>query len=206
MKPKRAFKLVSKVQVAKLLMDPTRSRILSLLSERPMIGAELARTLEVAPSTVSSHLNLLRRNRVVKIARIVREPHGIPQKYFDVNAVWFLGAFDGMTPSIRAAQVSVHRERLRGVFSALQVMTGVKCVVESAVVEDLARNMSSLVTEIVQGYSDKKTTDNADTLIVNVFAEALVKVITKGESESAHLLRKAFSELKPAAQANNKNS
>lgn len=197
--PKRAFKLVSEVRVARLIMNPTRRRILALLSDRPMTGAELARALEVAPSTVSAHLNLLRRNRIVKIARVVREAHGIPQKYFDVNAVYIHNDFDEMPPATRASHVCIYREQLRGVFSALQVLTGVKRVIEPAAIEELARNISSAITRIIQGYSDRKTDDNRDTLIVDVFAEALVEVMTKGECESALLLREVFSELKPTA-------
>lgn len=43
---------------AKILRDPTRSDILSILSETPMTNKQLATRLNKAPSTILHHLRL----------------------------------------------------------------------------------------------------------------------------------------------------
>ena len=53
----------------KALGDPTRLRILGLLSRRPHHGEELASALDVSPSTVSHHLKQLRQAGMVSITR-----------------------------------------------------------------------------------------------------------------------------------------
>src|SRR5215471_4233224 len=49
----------SLVVIGRALADPTRIRILGLLSERPMYGQELAKVLDVKPPTVSHHMEPL---------------------------------------------------------------------------------------------------------------------------------------------------
>lgn len=50
------------------LSDPVRRRAVELLAQRPRRSGELARDLGVAPATMSKHLRVLRRGRVVEEA------------------------------------------------------------------------------------------------------------------------------------------
>ena len=47
------------------LADPLRRRTVELLSERPRRSGELAQELGVSPATMSKHLRVLRRGRLV---------------------------------------------------------------------------------------------------------------------------------------------
>jgi DNA-binding transcriptional ArsR family regulator len=47
-------------EVFKALSDPTRRRVLQLLSERPMTAGELAERFPVSKATMSAHFSVLR--------------------------------------------------------------------------------------------------------------------------------------------------
>lgn len=56
-------------QVFKVLADPTRVRLISLLAEEELFVGELAQLLDMTLSAVSHHLRLLRQLRLVKARR-----------------------------------------------------------------------------------------------------------------------------------------
>lgn len=56
-------------QVFKVLADPTRVRLISLLAEKELFVGELAKLLDMTLSAVSHHLRLLRQLRLVKARR-----------------------------------------------------------------------------------------------------------------------------------------
>ncbi len=56
-------------QVFKVLADPTRVRLISLLAEKELFVGELAELLDMTLSAVSHHLRLLRQLRLVKARR-----------------------------------------------------------------------------------------------------------------------------------------
>lgn len=63
-------------RLGRAMADPTRSRILLTMLERPSYPAVLARELELTPSNVSNHLTCLRDCGIV-----VAEPEGRQTRY-----------------------------------------------------------------------------------------------------------------------------
>jgi ArsR family transcriptional regulator, arsenate/arsenite/antimonite-responsive transcriptional repressor len=59
----------SLVVIGRALADPTRIRILGLLTERPMYGQELAKVLDVKPPTISHHIAPLVNAGLVHVRR-----------------------------------------------------------------------------------------------------------------------------------------
>jgi DNA-binding transcriptional ArsR family regulator len=57
------------LHLGRALSDPTRLRILALLTERPMYGQELAQALDVKPPTVSHHIAALVMAQLVRVKR-----------------------------------------------------------------------------------------------------------------------------------------
>ena len=67
--PLSTDEMKSLVVLGRALSDLTRIRILGLLAGRPMYGQELAQALDVAPPTISHHMESLVSAGLVKIRR-----------------------------------------------------------------------------------------------------------------------------------------
>lgn len=85
------------VRLFKVLADPTRLRIVGLLSEEPRCGQELAETLRLSPGTVTHHLRLLRE------AGLLRERRRPPYTDVELDFAQFQ----------RAVKSVLKRERVR---------------------------------------------------------------------------------------------
>jgi len=81
--------VLSTAQQMKACADPTRSRILGIIQHHPATATQLAQLLEVAPSRVSYHLQVLEAAGMVQVVarRLVR---GIVAKYYTRTARNFL--------------------------------------------------------------------------------------------------------------------
>jgi DNA-binding transcriptional ArsR family regulator len=67
------------------LADPTRRRILEMLSERELSAGEIARRFDMTPPAVSQHLKILRNADLVRVRNDAQrrmyalEPHGLAE-------------------------------------------------------------------------------------------------------------------------------
>ena len=70
---------------ASFLADPTRRRILEMLSERELAAGEIARRFDMTPPAVSQHLKILRNADLVRVRNDAQrrmyalEPHGLTE-------------------------------------------------------------------------------------------------------------------------------
>ncbi len=82
------------VDQIKVLSDPSRLRILTLLLEREMSISGVAKTLGLTPATVHHHMNQLRSAKLIEPARsevrgnLVEKYYRIPATGIDSSAVW----------------------------------------------------------------------------------------------------------------------
>lgn len=65
----KAAEVVGLAEIFKVLGDETRTKIVYLLSERPLCVCDLAEILEMTLPAISHHLRLLKAMRLVKYAR-----------------------------------------------------------------------------------------------------------------------------------------
>jgi DNA-binding transcriptional ArsR family regulator len=63
------------LSVAKALSDPGRVRILALLGNGPLCVCQITELLELAPSTVSKHLSILKQARLIETEKDGRWIH-----------------------------------------------------------------------------------------------------------------------------------
>ena len=67
------------------LADPTRRRILEMLSERELAAGDIARRFDMTPPAVSQHLKILRNANLVRTRKDAQrrmyalEPHGLAE-------------------------------------------------------------------------------------------------------------------------------
>src|SRR5881628_3650762 len=85
--------LVSPAQI-RILSDPTRLRILTMLFEREMSISGLAKSLGLTPATVHHHVNLLLRAGLIRLTRgevrgnLVEKYYEMPAKDIETAAAW----------------------------------------------------------------------------------------------------------------------
>ncbi len=70
------------VPLLKVLAEPNRLRIFSLLMEGVQCNCELGDRLAMAPNLISHHLSVLRRAGLVQAARDVRDPRWV---YYSIH-------------------------------------------------------------------------------------------------------------------------
>ena len=82
------------VDQLKVLSDPSRLRILTLLMERDMSISGIARALELTPATVHHHINQLLAARLIEPTKseirgnLVEKYYRIPGTSLDSSAIW----------------------------------------------------------------------------------------------------------------------
>lgn len=82
------------VDQLKILSDPSRLRILTLLMEREMSISGIARALSLSPATVHHHVNQLLAAKVIEPTRselrgnLVEKYYRIPGTSLDSSAIW----------------------------------------------------------------------------------------------------------------------
>src|SRR5580698_6020611 len=120
-----ATRVVSEPKVAKLLVDPVKRQILRHLAEEELTQKMLASRLEMADPSVYYHLKELKAAGLVTVARTEPERHGIIQKFYTADALYFIADYSKVPLELRAYFLAVSLERLRGIFAILRALRGI---------------------------------------------------------------------------------
>ena len=164
----------------RLLADFTRTEILRLLSNRPMTETQLAEQLGLTKAAVGYHLHLLIKAGLINVNKIEAEKHGILQKYYAPRAVLFIVDPDRIPKDVKRYFMRTQVEHLVGIFSALQLYHNV-FKVSSKTLEELAEAMLRELKIIHQKHEKDMTVEDADSLRVKIYAEALANIIKRKE-------------------------
>ncbi len=81
-------KIIRDLETLKVLTDPLRMRILALLRERPRPVKEVAQALEIPPTRLYYHFNLLEKHGLIQVVA-TRVVSGIIEKHYQVTAYEF---------------------------------------------------------------------------------------------------------------------
>ncbi len=183
--PKKPFRVVSDPEIAKLLVDSAKRHILRYLAEKQLTQKMLAELLGMADPSVYYHLKELRQAGLIRVARTVPEGHGILQKFYEANAMYFIADYTKMPLELRRYFIAVNLERLRGVFSILNALRGTSISLSTQEMERLAERVAVVLVEVAKkeassSYS-KSHPVGREALIMNLYGEALRRVI--GEND-----------------------
>jgi len=178
---RRAVKIVDE---PKILMDPVRREILRLLAIRPLTATQLAEKLGLTKSTVSHHIQVLKRAGLIRIKQTRLESHGILEKYYEPTALLFIEDYHKIPKGMRNYFLTVHMERLRGVLIALYLMGRKVRVPRLTRKPDLLRELAGEVlermTELGSKYEGELTDMDGESLLVKIYGEALKSIMSRG--------------------------
>ena len=172
--------IVDDPEKIKLLADFTRAEILQLLCEHPMTEAQLSEELGLTRAAVGYHLNLLLKAELIYLERVEPERHGILQKFYSPIAAFFIVDYDHIPHDVRRYFLQMQIMYLRGIFIAFQLnhrFFGVS----PATLEKLAVTMLKQLEETGRKYTEKGSVENAETLKVKIYAEALDNLTKQNE-------------------------
>lgn len=141
-----------------------------------MTETQLAKELSLTKAGVGYHLHPLLESGLITLERTEVEEHGILQKFYSPTATLFIASYEHTSPKAMRYFMRIHMERLRGFLSAFLVL---KCLpkgqltLSSDVLEELAKEIARRVTEVSQRYEAIKTDLDRETLLIEIYAEAL---------------------------------
>jgi DNA-binding transcriptional ArsR family regulator len=188
-------KAVKIVERPKILADPVRREILRLLNIKPQTSTQLADRLNLSKSTVGYHIVVLRRTKLIKIKWAKPGIHGILEKYYEPVALVFIEDYKHVPDELKKYFLSIHMERLRGVFGAFQLVGDmastfqtiresweqtVKIPSDFDLLAELGDESLKYMTQIGQKYETLETDLDAETLLTKIYSEALRAIITTG--------------------------
>ena len=163
----------------RLLADFTRAEIIQLICEYPMTETQLSKELGLTRAAVGYHLNLLMKAQLIYLDRIEPEVHGILQKFYRPIAAFFIVDCGRIPNDVRRYFIQMQIMYLRGMFIAFQLhhrFFGVS----PATLEKLAVAMLKQLENTGRKHAKEGPVDNAETLKVKIYAEAL-ESLTKQE-------------------------
>lgn len=174
--------MIHQPKIIKVLADPVRREILRQLRHEPQTQTQLARKLNLTKPSMKHHLQLLRKARLVRIARTKAESHGILQKYYEPTSNLFIEDFENTPPHLQKYFLQFHIERLRGMLSVFQLIgknRGEPIDVTSDELKELAHEVARQMAKVGKRYERTGATLNRETLLIAIYSEALKEVITQ---------------------------
>lgn len=172
--------IVDDTDKIRLLADFTRAEILQLLCERPMTEAQLSKELGLTRAAVGYHLNLLMKAQLIYLQRVEPEEHGILQKFYSPIAAFFIVDCDSIPHDVKRYHIQTQIMYLRGIFTAFQLQHRFFGV-SPATLEKLAAAMLKQLEKAGRKHAEEGPVDNAETLKVKIYAEALENLTKQDE-------------------------
>jgi DNA-binding transcriptional ArsR family regulator len=182
-----ATRVISDQKVAKLLVDPVKRQILRHLAEEELTQKMLAERLGMADPSVYYHLKELKAAGLVTVARSEPEKHGIIQKFYTADALYFIADYAKVPLGLRAYFLAVNLERLRGIFAILRALRGIAITLSSSEMEKLADRVARSLAEVAKEHQDRPFSGGRESLIITLYGEALQRVIERDPGSIAPL-------------------
>jgi len=180
-KSKKSVSIIRDPKTIRLLTDFTRSEILRLLNERPMTETQLSEELGLTKAAVGYHLRQLRDAALITISKVEAEEHGILQKYYSTTASLFIVDPDFMPEDARRYFLEMQIEHLRGMLSVFKLYNKIS-EISSESLEELAEAMLRQLKIVGQRHVEEEArNEDAESLIVKIYAEALASLTKQKE-------------------------
>ena len=179
---RKVIRVIHETKIIKVLADPVRREILRQLRHEPQTQTQLARKLNLTKPSINHHLQLLRKTRLIRIARTNAESHGILQKYYEPTSSLFIEDFETTPHHLQKYFLQFHLERLRGMLSVFQLIgktRGEPIKVTSDELKELAQEIARQMSKVGKRYETTEATINRETLLITIYSEALKEIMTE---------------------------
>jgi len=179
---RNVVRVIYEPKIIKVLADPVRREILRQLRHEPQTQTQLAYKLSLTKPSMKHHLQLLRKTRLIRVARTKAESHGILQKYYEPTSNLFIEDFEKTPPYLQKYFLQFHIERLRGMLSVLQLIgkqRGKPFQVSSDELKELAEDIARQMARVGKRYENTGAAMNRETLLITIYSEALKEIVTE---------------------------
>ncbi len=174
----KGVEVIQDTKRAKVLVDPMRREMLRLLSHHDMTENQLADSLGLSNPAIGHHLKILKRAGLIRIARRRIEKHGIVQKFYETNALFYIVNSQQMPLEIERYLMPISLERVRGMVAAASTMAHERITISTIEVETFAKTMNSAILQVAPRYSARSNLDREE-LIGLIYQEALSALLKK---------------------------
>jgi DNA-binding transcriptional ArsR family regulator len=169
--------IVSDEEVAKLLSDPMRRAILNILRERPMSETQLAKRLGLTDATVNYHLAILRKARLLTIAKKVVEEHGIVQKFYLPSSYLYLADVENLPQGVARYYFPINIERVRGALSSFDSAGWEMDDLTAVRVDEVGERLAKILVSVARKYVDEDVKPGSGEPRVNeIYSRAFAKL------------------------------
>jgi len=181
---RKVVRVIHQPKIIKVMADPVRREILRQLRHEPQTQTQLARKLNLTKPSMKHHIQLLRKARLIRIARTKAESHGILQKYYEPTSNLFIEDFEKTPPHLQKYFLQFHIERLRGMLSVFQLIGNKRresIEISSDELKELAHEIARQMAKVGKRYEKIGATMNGETLLITIYSEALKEVMTESK-------------------------
>jgi len=181
---RKAVQLIDDPKTIRLLADPLRREIIREITNQPQTQSQLARKMELSPSSTMHHLKKLREAGLIKIGRSEVGAYGIVEKYYEPTANLFIEDYKKASPKLQKYFLHTHVERLRGMLAVLQLFVEKKeksLQISPYELRDMAQEIANLLPEVAKKYEQVQMDANREILQIKIYSEALKSIISKGK-------------------------
>ena len=179
---RKVVRVIHQPKTIQVLADPVRREILRQLRHEPQTQTQLARKLNLTKPSMKHHLQLLRKTRLIRVARTKVESHGILQKFYEPTSNLFIEDFDKTPAHLQKYFLQFHIERLRGMLSVFLLIgkkRGEPVKVTSDELKELAQEIARQMAKVGERYEKTGIAMNRETLLIRIYSEALNEVMTE---------------------------
>jgi len=153
-----------------------------------MTETQLSQQLGLTRAAVGYHLHILMDAGLINIHKVEAEKHGILQKFYTSTAGLIIINPDSIPKDVQRYFIRIQIEHLRGMFSVFQLYHHVS-EVSSGTLEKLALAMLKQLKIVGQKHLKDTIPEDAESLRVKIYAEALTNLTQQKEWRSLFHVR-----------------
>jgi len=162
--------LVDDPEKIEVLNEPTRKRILRLLSDREMTLTQIARELGLSKRSVWYHLRVLLDRDLIILAKKKVNAYGIEEKYYRARASVMIGHFGKSSKKIREETLESSKDVVIGYLCAKNISQ----MIPDEKIEKMAEQFTETVQKVIE--DDGKMGKTRDQTKLAIYREAFKRL------------------------------